>query len=141
MAGREIFTYPNNEKSVRSLNCYSSRYGIPKTIRADPGTVFVSDDFSKFCEQFGIKHITCPVRDHRGNGKIERLIRMINERLRANKQIVVTTKKSAFFKILYELRISKKKDGKSQFEKQLGREPNTVKSNVIANLWMFWKKT
>ena len=44
----------------------------------------MSEKFVKFCKQFGIEQITFPVRDHRGNGKIERLIRTINERLRAN---------------------------------------------------------
>ena len=111
------------------MKSYISQYGVPKTIRTDPGTVFVSDEFGKFCKQFGIKQITCPVRDHRGNGKIERLIRTINERVRANKQIVITKDKSGLSEILYALRISKKKDGKSPFEKQLGKEPNTVKSN------------
>ena len=82
-----------------------------------------------------VMHITCPVRDHRGNGKIERLIRTINERLRANKQIVITKDNSGLSEIIYALRISKKKDGKSPFEKQLGRKPNTVKSNVIKKFW------
>ena len=85
----------------------------------------------KIGKQSGVKHTTCLVRDHRGNGKLERLIRTINERLRANKQIVVTKDKSGLSEILYALRISNKKDGKLPFEKQLGREPNTVKSNVI----------
>ena len=122
---------PTTKKVVEFLNCYISRYGVPKAIRTDPGTVFVSEEFENFCKQFGIKHKTCPVRDHRGNGKIERLIRTINERLRTNNQIVVTKDKSGSAEILYALRISKEKDGKSPFEKQLGREPNTVKSNVI----------
>ena len=34
--------------------------------------------------------------------------------------------------ILYALRISKKKGGKSPFENQLGREPNRVKSNAVS---------
>ena len=100
-------------------------------MRTDPGTVFVSEAFTMFCRQFGIEHITCPIRDHRGNGKIERLIRTINERLRANKQIILSKDKTGLSEILYSLRISKKKDGKSPFEKQMGREPNTVKSNLV----------
>ena len=125
---------PTTKKVVEFLKCYISRYGVPKAIRTDPGTVFVIEEFEKFCKQFGMKHIPCPVRDHRGNGKIERLIRTINERLRANKQIVVTKDQSGLSEILYALRISKKKDGKSPFEKQMGREPNTVKSNIIRKL-------
>ena len=58
-----------------------AQFGIPKQIRTDPGTVFTSEEFKSFFSQFQIKPITCPVRDHRGNGKIERLIRTIYERL------------------------------------------------------------
>ena len=71
------------------------------------------------------------MRDHRGNGKIERLIRTINERLRANKQIKLTKDKSGLSEILYALRVSKKKDGRSPIEKHMGKEPNTVKSNLV----------
>ena len=102
---------------------YIAQYGVPKRIRTDPGRVFVSNEFVRFCKQFGIEQITC----HRGNGKIERLLRTINERLRANKQIIIRKDQSGLSEILYSLGISKKKDGKSPFEKQMGKEPNTEK--------------
>ena len=63
------------------------------------GTVFVSEAFA-VCEKFGKNHITCPIRNHRGNEKTEHLIRTINERLRANKQIVLTKDKSGLSEIL-----------------------------------------
>ena len=94
----------------------------------------MSESFKNFCQQFHIKHVTCPVRDHRGNGKIERLIRTINERLRTNKNIIVKMDNSGLSEILYALRTRKKADGKSLFEKQCGREPNTVKSNIVSEL-------
>ena len=103
-------------------------------MRTDPGTVFTSEQFARFCTQFGIEHITSPVRDHRGNGKIERLIRTINERLRTNKQMIVTKDQSGLSEILYALRVNKKKDGTSPFERQMGRQPNTVKSNLVSKL-------
>ena len=31
----------------------------------------------------------CPITDHRGNGIVERLIRTMTERMRANKRIVL----------------------------------------------------
>ena len=36
--------------------------------------------------------------------------------------------------ILYSLRISKKKNGKLPFEKHMGKEPNTVKANLVGNV-------
>ena len=122
---------PTTKKVIVFLKQYIAQYGVPKKIRTDPGTVFVSETFAQFCKQFGKEHITCPVRDHRGNGKIERLIRTINEKLRTNKQIILTKDKSGLSEILYALRVSKKKDGRSPFEKHMGKEPNTVKSNLV----------
>ena len=75
------------------------------------------------------------MRDHRGNGKIERLIRTINERLRINKNIILKKDNSGLSGILYILRIGKKADGTSPFEKSHGGEPNTVKSNIV-NEWL-----
>ena len=125
---------PTTKKVIEFLKQFIAFYGVPKKIRTDPGTVFTSEQFARFCTQFGIEHITCPVRDHRGNGKIERLIRTINERLRTNKQIIVTKDQSGLSEILYALRVNKKKDGTSPFEKQMGRQPNTVKSNLVSKL-------
>ena len=47
------------------LKQFCAQYGVPKKIRTDPGTVFVSEAFTQFCRQFGIEHITCPIGDRR----------------------------------------------------------------------------
>ena len=86
-----------------------AHYGVPKSIRSDPGTVFMSNSFKNFCQQYHVKHVTCPVRDHRGIGKIERLFRTINERLRTNKNIIVKKDNSGLSEILYALRTGKRK--------------------------------
>ena len=109
---------------------YIAQYGKSRKIRTDPGTVFVSEAFAQFCNQFGIKHVKFPVRDHRGNGKIEIILRTINERLRANKQIISSKDITGLSELLYSLRVSKKKEGTFPFEKHMGKEPDTVKSNV-----------
>ena len=80
---------PNTEKVIEFFIEYISKNGIPKRIRTDPGTAFKSEKFKKF-----IEHVICPVRDYRGNGKVERMIRTINERLRTNKNILVSKDKS-----------------------------------------------
>ena len=68
---------------------YTSKNGIPKRIRTDPRTAFKSEKFKQFCKEIIIDHVICPVRDHRGNGKVERMIRTVNERLRTNKHLSV----------------------------------------------------
>ena len=75
---KATFLHSQTAKKVfEILKRYISCFGVPKTIRTDTWTV-------------------CPVRDHRGNGKNERSIRTINERLRANKQVVLTKDKSVW---------------------------------------------
>ena len=71
---------PTTRKVIEFLQRYIADNGIPKQIRTDPGTAFTSKEFKKFCEKYFIKHIKCPVNDHKGNGKVERLMRTINER-------------------------------------------------------------
>ena len=121
---------PTTKKVIEFLKNYKSQYGIPKQIRSDPGTVVTSEEFKTFCRKFQMNHITSPVRDHRGNGKIERLIRTILERLRTNKNIILKRDNSALSESLYALKM-RKTDGKLPFEILYGRKPNTVKSNIV----------
>ena len=93
--------------------------------------MFKSGKFKQFCSDKFIDHVICPVRDHRGNGKVEGMIRTINERLRINKEVVISKEKTGLSKILFALRSEKRSDGKSAFERHLGRTPNTPKSRLI----------
>ena len=108
---------PTNKKVIEILKNYVAQYGIPKQIRCDPGSVFTSEEFKTFCQQFEIKHVTCPVRDHRGNGKIERMIRTLNERPRTIRNIILKSDKSGLSEILYALRMGKKGGRKIAIQK------------------------
>ena len=70
------------------LRKYIGNNGIPQIVRTVQATVFMGNEFKNLREESGIRHIVCPVYDHRGNGKVERLIRTVNERLRANPEIL-----------------------------------------------------
>ena len=59
------------------------------------------------------------------------MIRTINERLRTNRKIIISKDKNGISNILFALRSEKGPDGKSAFEKQNGRKPNTEKSRMI----------
>ena len=63
---------PTTKNVLEFLKYYIAQYGVPRKIRTDPSPVFVSEAFVQFCNKFGIQHVKCPIRDHRGNGKIER---------------------------------------------------------------------
>ena len=122
---------PDTEKLIEFLIEYVSKNGILKRIRTDPGTAFKSEKFKQFCKGKFIDHVICPVRDHRGNGKLERMIRTIKKRSRTNKNILVSNDKSGTSNILFVLRSEKGNDGKSAFVRQNGRSPNTLKSRII----------
>ena len=113
------------------LRKYISNNGIPQIVRTDQATVFMGNEFRNLREEFGIRHIVCPVYDHRGNGKVERLIRTVNERLRANPEILAEKRNKLFYQLVSALRINKGKDGKSPFERHTGRKPNTVTSIIV----------
>ena len=111
----QIFNTSNNEKVREYLKQYIAQYGVPKKIRTDQNTLFLGEAFTEFCEHFEMKHITCPPRDHWGNGKNVRLVRTINERLRTNMQIILSEVKSGLSEILYSLGKSEK-DGKRRLK-------------------------
>ena len=73
----------------------------------------------------------CPIRDHCGNGKVERRNRTVNERLRTNRKIIVQRDTTGFSNILFALRSEKGANNTSVFESQMGRKPNTLKSAMI----------
>ena len=127
---------PSAEKVVEFLLEYIATNGIPKRIRTDPGTVFKGEKFQQFCEERYIQHVICPIRDHRGNGKVERMIRTLNERLRTNRKIVVEKNTSGLSNILFALRTEKGVDNTSAYERQMGRKPNTLKSAMIRKCFL-----
>ena len=99
---------PTTRKVIEFLQKYIADNGIPKPSRTDLGTAFTSHKFKEFCEKFFIKHVKCPVNDHKGTSKVERLIRTINERLRANKNLIVEKDNTGLSEMLYALRSAKR---------------------------------
>ena len=121
---------PLADRVVKFLPEYIAMNGIPKRIRTDPGTVFTGEKFQQFCKERFIQHIICLIRDHRRNGKVGRMIRTVNERLRTNRNLVVKKNTTGMSNIFFALRSEKGVDNTSVFERQM-RKPNTLKSAVI----------
>ena len=65
-----------------------------------------------------------------GNGKVERVIRTITERLRTNKRIVLQKGNTELSEVLYTLRSTPKENKKTPAELQIGREVTTVKDII-----------
>ena len=121
---------PTTNKVIEFLERYIADNGIPRKIRTDPGTVFTKNKFKQFCQKYFIQHIKCPIYDHRGNGKVERLIRTINERLRTNKRIILDKENTGLSEILYSIRKAPKSNNVSPAELQLGRKLTTIKEII-----------
>ena len=83
---------PTADKVVEFMSQYLALYGIPKRIRTDPENAFRSEKFREFCQENFISRKMCPIRVRRRIGKVERMIRTLNERLGTEKEIVQTKK-------------------------------------------------
>ena len=59
------------------------------------------------------------------------MIKTINERLRIDKDIVLTKDKSGLSGLLFALRMKIGLDGKSAFELHINRKPNTPKRAIV----------
>ena len=120
---------PTTNKVKEILERYIADNGIPRKNRTDPGT-FRSNNFKQFCQKYFIQHMKCPIYDHRGNGKVERLICTINERLRTNKRIVLDKENTGLSERLYAIRNAQKSNNQSPAELQLGRKLTTIKDLI-----------
>ena len=81
-------------------------------------------------KKFFIKYIKCPINDHKDNGKVERLIRTINERLRTNQNIILDKDNTGLSEMLYALRGAKKPDKSCPAELQNKRKFTTIKDII-----------
>lgn len=59
-----------------------ARFGLPSTLVSDNGPQFVSDEMAKFLHRLGISHVKSSPRYPQSNGMVERLHRLVRERLR-----------------------------------------------------------
>ena len=91
-----FLTNRTTERVLEFLAEYIAQHGIPQRIRTDTGAAFKSKKFRQFCKEKYIKHIVCPIKDHRGNGKVERMIRTINEGLRVDNEVVIKRNKKNY---------------------------------------------
>ena len=108
--------------------------GNPQKLRTDQATVFMGNEFRQFRKELGMRHVVCPIYDHWENGKVGRLVGTINERLRANPEVLTEKQNKLFYELISALRTNKGKDGKSSFERHTGRKANTVTS-IIAKVY------
>ena len=70
---------------IDELDDVFATFGLPSTLVSDNGPQFASEHMSAFLSQLGIHHIKSSPRYPRSNGMVERLHRVLRERLSALK--------------------------------------------------------
>lgn len=106
-----------------------SKFGMPYTIVSDNGTCFTSKQFSEFCNNNGIVHITSPAYHAPSNGQAENSVRIFKKMF--EKELVENSKQDSksslehiLQKILYVNRNSvHTKTNKTPYEMMFSRKP------------------
>ena len=131
---------------INFLSKYIALHGIPRTIRADQGSGFISKEVREFCHEHNMKVIFSPVGDHKATGLVERLIRTIKERLLVMAQErPKPSLEPALLNIIKCLRtVTQQSLNCSLFEAHFGRSPNTIWHNLVkspSSKNLDWNKT
>ena len=142
----QITSSTSAKSIINFLRKYIALHGIPRTIRTDQGSGFISKEVREFCHEQNINVIFSPVGDHRATGLVERLIRTIKERLMVMAQ---ENRKPppeiALLKIIKCLRrVTQQSLNCSPFEAHFGRSPNTIWHNLVklpSSRNLDWNKT
>ena len=142
----QITSSTSTKSIINFLSKYIALHGIPRTIRTDQGSGFISKEVRTFCYEHNIKVIFSPMGDHRATGLVERLIRTIKERL-----LVIAQEhpkpslEPALLKIIKCLRtVTQQSLNCSPFEAHFGRSPYTIRHNLVkspSSNNLDWNKT
>lgn len=77
----------STKATIDELLTVFSRYGIPRSMRADNGPQLSSDEFKKFCEEYGIQLVSTIPYWPQMNGEVERQNRSILKRLKIAQEL------------------------------------------------------
>ena len=128
-----------SDKIIKFLKAYIIAHGVPRQIRVDQGTKFISKEVRAYCHKRGIEILISPVNDHRATGCVDRTIGSI-------KSSVLTyarENKPEPFDRMVERALGALRFAKNAtlniipFEAHHGREANTVLRNLTKkpSLW------
>lgn len=70
---------------IYALKTQFARHGIPRILRSDCGSQYMSQDFKKFCLQYDIQLKPSSPYYHRSNGEAERAVQTVKNMWRKNK--------------------------------------------------------
>ena len=121
-----------SDKIIKFLKAYIIAHGVPRQIRVDQGTNFMSKEVKTFCHEQGIEVLISPANDHRATGCVERTIGSIkNSVLTYAREDKPEPLDRMVERALGALRFVKNASlNITPFEAHHGREANTVLRNL-----------
>ena len=99
----QIMQSISTSKTVEKLRFVFATHGLPRTIVSDNGPSFTSDEFKKFMQANGIRHITSAPYHPSTNGLAERAVQTVKQGL---KQINGNSVEEKLSKFLLKYRIT-----------------------------------
>ena len=96
----QIIQSISTSKTVEKLRFVFATHGLPRIIVSDNGPSFTSDEFKKFMQANGIRHITSAPYHPSTNGLAERAVQTVKQDL---KQINGNSVEEKFFKVFLEV--------------------------------------
>ena len=121
-----------SDKIIKFLKAYIIAHGVPRQIRVDQGTNFMSTEVRTFCHEQRIEIRISPVNDHRATGCVERTIGSIkNSVLTYAREDKPEPLNRMVERAIGALRFVKNATlNITPFEAHHGREANTVLRNL-----------
>ena len=79
----KVVNKTSSDTVISFLNDYCYLHELPRKIRVDHRSCFLSHDFKNFCKNYNFETIYCTIGDHRSNGLVERLVYTVKSKLLA----------------------------------------------------------
>jgi transposase InsO family protein len=76
----EVFSLSNLTTSkviIERMKSAFARHGIPQEVRSDNGPQYISNEFKKFSEEYGFRHVTSSPRYPQSNGQVEGSVKIV----------------------------------------------------------------
>ena len=129
--GAKICENTNHDTVITFLlREYINVYGVPKTIKSDNGSAFISKEYKSFCKEYNIIRKYGTPNLHTGTGLVERTIQSLKNLTKTNLEETQNLRES-LNKALFVLRFTTHSEiKKTTFELHFGREPGTKLSNL-----------
>ena len=72
----------SSEKTIETLRSVFATHGLPQMLVTDNGPAFTSNEFRKFTQKNGIKHVTSAPYHPSSNGQAERAVQTVKQGLK-----------------------------------------------------------